>query len=147
MAVIGDAITQARSLLATLEELQQSIDAGASIATPAAPIEAPPNETADEYQSRTALVGHDNDLPFKCPGCGKTFDTQTFCDNQHPPLVTLPTAQVLAGATAGDAAEAPALAAVPEPAATPPAPEQPPATPTPPVEPPASPPWPDTPPA
>jgi hypothetical protein len=75
--------------------------------------------------------GPDNSLPFKCPACGRTYQAQLICANQHEPTQTLATADVLAGATAdnasGDApAEPPATPAAETPAA-PPTPAEPPA--------------------
>lgn len=53
----------------------------------------------DAEQVETAANGHDNTLPFKCPACGKTFAEQTACTNNHPPVQTLPTTDVIEGAT------------------------------------------------
>lgn len=61
----------------------------------------------------------DNDLPYKCPLCGRTYTTQVVCDVQHEPTETLPTADVLAGGTpsAPTPAEEPTAEPAPEPVA------------------------------
>lgn len=60
-----------------------------------------------------ASEGPDNSLPFKCPACGSTYESEVACSNGHAPVLTLPTAEVLAGAAPEPSAETPA----PEPAA------------------------------
>jgi len=42
---------------------------------------------------------HDNEQAFKCPACGKTYDEQVECTNQHPAELTQPTSEVLSDGT------------------------------------------------
>lgn len=101
------------SVAATDPEQAQPSAAGTD-----APAEQPaPEQPAD---GQDVAAGPDNNLPFKCPACGHTYATSGVCSVGHEPVQTLPTAQVLAGATVADATPLePALAAVPDPAGDP----------------------------
>lgn len=60
---------------------------------------------AAESPAAEATGQQDNSQPFKCPACGATYATAGNCVNGHQPIATLPTDDVLAGATAEDATD------------------------------------------
>ncbi len=136
MSVLDDAIGRAETLLQELKDAKAELETTAAD-TPqpvaAALLAAVPlSAAADEDTAPEAAP--DNELPFKCPGCGATYDKQVDCTNGHPAESTLPTADVLAGAEPGQ--ETP-------PAETPPADGSDATSSSTAEVPPADPPWPD----
>lgn len=104
MSVLDDAIGKAETLLQELKDAKAELETAAAdtpeLEPAAAPLAVVPlSAAADEGAAPDAAP--DNDLPFKCPGCGATYDKQVECTNGHPAEPTLPTADVLAGAAPG----------------------------------------------
>ena len=110
MSLLDDAIDQAER---TLELLKAARDHATDRLTLAAAPEAATAAT-DATDTTDTAAGEggspDNELPFKCPGCGATYELQVECTNGHPAEQTLPTQDVLAGAAPADpTAEQPAV--------------------------------------
>lgn len=59
----------------------------------------------------------DNSLPFKCPACGRTFDEQVVCAEQHEPTETVPTGEVIGPAGAAAATDPAAASTTADPPA------------------------------
>jgi hypothetical protein len=113
MPVLDDAIAKAEALLQELKDASAQLAAdeqGESAAAPATLEVVPPSAAADPEPPLDGAAP-DNALPFKCPACGATYEAEVECVNGHQAEQTLPTADVLAGATIAE--EAPA--ATPEP--------------------------------
>jgi hypothetical protein len=81
----------------------------------------------------------DEAAPFKCPGCGATYPDQVTCTNQHEPIETQPTADVIAAPAEEPETVTEPAAAVAQPAEPAPGTGEPPAPATPD---PAEPDWP-----
>lgn len=108
--MLQEAIEQAKTLVSSLEALQQQLETAGdeAAAAPLSSTDFPGQPAGPGDTISVAADGPDNSLPFKCPACGATYLEQVVCINGHPPEQTLPTADVLAGAAPADAAATPA---------------------------------------
>jgi hypothetical protein len=109
MSLLADAIDQCERTLATLHAARDHAEDRLRLALASAPADdtaAPPPPDATDAVAETGEP--DNELPFKCPGCGATYAEQVECTNGHPAEQTLPTQDVLDGAPPADPSAEPA---------------------------------------
>ena len=88
---------QARGLAASVATVAQDEATGTPSTQVAAAVAAGATGAAAAPSSDSS-AGESEEAAFKCPACGATYPVQVECTNQHEPVATLPTEDVLAGA-------------------------------------------------